>query len=411
VWFKRWQPTVGRADKDTEFRRINVMRVAPDVVATARRLTSQIVAAREETERLRQVPTALSNALATAGLYQMHLPHSMGGPELPPLTVFEAIEEISKADGSVGWCLMNANLLSIAAGGLAPEVGRRNFGAPPDIRAAGALRPMGRARTVEGGYRLKGHWDFASGLPNANWLYCPSLIMDGEASRLTPAGTPVVRVMWVPAAVARLIDNWSVMGMRGTGSHDFEIDDVFIPEHDTFSMTDQPAEPGPLYHPRFFITFAHLLFAANALGIARGAIDTLIDMASRKTTTTSTDLLRDRPLVQGRVAQAEAIASAARGYVIESLRQLWEAALANLSDPSREIGRLRLAIPHAIHESARAIDLVFHAAGTNAIFTANPLERQFRDIHVAVQHASAFPKNFESAGKVLMGLRPTDPGW
>ena len=122
-------------------------------------------------------------------------------------------------------------------------------------------------------------------------------------------------------------------------------------------------------------------------------------------------MLRERPLVQGQVAQAAAIVNAARSYVIDSLSQPWAAARANLSDPSKEIGDLRLAIPHAIRESVRAVDMVFHVAGTNAIYTANPLERQFRDIHVAVQHIAAFPKNFESAGMVLMGLRPSDPGW
>jgi alkylation response protein AidB-like acyl-CoA dehydrogenase len=384
---------------------------AYDMVAAARQLSPQIVASRQETERLRQIPPALADALARAGLYQMYLPRSMSGPELPPLTVFEAVEEASMADGSVGWCLMNANVIALAAGWLAPEVGRRNFGVPPDLRGAGSLRPQGRAWLVENGYRLKGRWNFASGVDNANWLFCPSLVMDGERPRLTPAGTPVTRTMWIPASAASSVDTWSVMGMRGTGSHDFIVDDVFVTEFQSICLTDPSSNPGPLYRPRFFFALAHLLFAANSLGIARSSINSLIEMASRKASTLSTDLLRDRPTVQARVAQAEAIVNAARCYVIDALSGLWTAICAHQADPSREIAQLRLAIPHAIHESVRAVDLVFHAAGTNAMYLGNPLEQQFRDVHVAALHFAAFPAHFEAAGKVLMGLRPSDPGW
>ena len=137
----------------------------------------------------------------------------------------------------------------------------------------------------------------------------------------------------------------------------------------------------------------------------------MTEMASRDATTMSTALLRDRPSVQARVAQAEAMVNAARCYVVDALARLWDSVCADDPDPSTQIAQTRLAIPHAIHKSVRAVDLLFHAAGTNAIYTANPLERQFRDIHVAVQHAAAFPIHFKSAGKVLLGLRPSEPGW
>jgi alkylation response protein AidB-like acyl-CoA dehydrogenase len=385
--------------------------LAADVVATARRLSPQIVATREEAERLRHLPAALADVLADAGLYRLYLPRAVGGLELPPAIAFEVIEVLSRADGSVGWCLMNANAVALGAGWLAPEVGRRMLGQPPNIRAAGSLRPQGRVRPTEGGYQLSGKWNFASGLLNANWLFCPALIMDGDKPRVTPTGTPATRTMWVAASAATIIDNWSVMGMRGTGSHDFTIDNLFVPEAHSISLADPSMNPTPLYRPRLFLTFAHFLFAANALGIARGAIDALTDMASRDATTMSTALLLDRPSVQARVAQAEALVNAARCYVVDALARLWDSICADEPDPSAQIAQARLAIPHAIHESVRAVDLLFHAAGTNAIYSANPLERQFRDIHVAVQHAAAFPIHFESAGKVLLGLRPSEPGW
>jgi indole-3-acetate monooxygenase len=383
----------------------------PDVVAAARLLSPQIRAAREEAERNGHLPKALISLLAEAELYRLYLPRALGGLELSPVIVFAVIEELSKADGSVGWCLMNANGVSLGAGWLAPDVGRHMFGDPPDLRAAGSLRPQGRGQVVDGGYLVSGKWTFGSGVLNANWMYCPTVLMDGDVPRRTPAGTPAARAMWVPVTSVTVMDTWSVMGLRGTGSHDYTIDTVFVPEAHSVSVAEIAMNPSPLYRPRLFLMLIQVLFAANAIGIARGALDALIEMASRDATTMSTALLRDRPAVQARVGQAEAIINAARCYVVDALTRLWDFVCASEADPSRELAQVRLATPHAIHECVRAVDMLFHAAGTNAIYTSNPLERHFRDIHVATQHAAAFPIHYESGGKVLLGLRPTEPGW
>jgi alkylation response protein AidB-like acyl-CoA dehydrogenase len=325
--------------------------------------------------------------------------------------VFSAIEALSKADGSVGWSAMIATVLSFFVGWLAPEIARAMCGDPPDLRVAGSLRPQGRAVPVNGGYRVTGRWNFASGINNANWLHCPCVVMDGDQPEMTPAGTPRVRTMWVPAEAATIKDTWSVMGMRGTGSHDFVVDDLIVPQERTFFAGDVPVEHGELYQPRGALMIFSAAVAGNALGIARGAIDEIVEIACREASTYSTALLRDRPSVQAHVAQAEAIVNAARAYVIDAVGQAWAAQCTHHADPAREIAQARLAATHSIREAVRAVDLVFHAAGTNAIYTRNPLERRFRDIHVAVQNNAAFPVHYESAGKVLFGLRPSDPGW
>lgn len=382
-----------------------------NVVASARYLAPQVVAAREEAEQMRQTPPDLARALTEAGLYQMFLPRSVGGMEVSPLTAFEAVEELSKADGSVGWCAMIASDVAMITGWLPTETLQKMVGSPPDFRAAGSLRPQGKAWPVDGGYRVKGEWNFASGIMNANWLYCPIIIMDGEKPQMTPAGTPKVRAMWLPIEDATIIDTWSTIGMRGTGSQDFTVDDVFVPADRTCFIAEPPVEKGPLYNQRLFLVTLWTTTAGNALGIARGAIDTFVDIALRDASTQSTALLRDRPFVQSRVGTANAILNAARAYVVHAVDAAWRAVCDGEPDPSRKIADARLAITHAIHEAVRAVDIIFHAAGTNAIYTRNPLERHFRDIHVAVQHNSAFPVHYETAGKVLMGLKPTDPGW
>jgi len=382
-----------------------------DVVATALNLVPRIRAMREELQTARRVPPSLVQALAEAGLFQLHLPGSMGGPELPPLTTFRVIEEISKVDGSVGWCTMIANGACFFASRLRAEVGRELFGQPPDARIAGSLRPEGKAYPVDGGYRVQGRWDFASGIDHARWLLCTCTVMDGDASRLTPAGTPELRYLLVPANVATIADTWSVVGMCGTGSHDFIVDDVFVPTPHTFSFTEAPDEVGALYHPRLLLIVAWTDTVGNALGIARGAIDACIELATYRRSTSAATLLRDRPLVQTRIGEAEAILNAARTYVIDAVGTVWEAVCAGVPDPGREIAQARLAITHGMHEAVRAVDLVFHAAGTNALYRKYPLERYFRDIHAAVQHAAGLPIHYESAGKVLLGLAPDGIGW
>jgi alkylation response protein AidB-like acyl-CoA dehydrogenase len=218
--------------------------------------------------------------------------------------------------------------------------------------------------------------------------------------------------MWVPAASATIEDTWSVMGMRGTGSHDFVVDDVFVPAEHSFSMTEPACEQGPLYYPRMISAVLWTGTVGNALGIARGAIDAFIELAARSGTTMGrTVMLRDRPYIQARVGEAEAIVNAARAYVLSAVGAAWSAVCHAAPDPAQEIAQARLAIVHGMHEAVRAVDLVFHAAGTNAVYTRNPLERHFRDVHVAVQHAAGLPGQYESAGKVLLGLRPSEPGW
>jgi alkylation response protein AidB-like acyl-CoA dehydrogenase len=341
----------------------------------------------------------------------MYLPRSMGGQELPPLTVFQAIEELSRADGSVGWCATIATNISLIMGWLPPEVGCNFCGQPADLRAAGSIRPLGRAHVVDGGYRVEGQWNFASGIDHANRIYCTCIVMEGDKPQLDAAGKQKVRAMWLSRDQATVLDTWATVGLRGTGSQDFVVNDVFVPAAHSCFVADPPYEAGPLYKYRPIMVMLNVTTVANSLGIARGAIDMLIELAATHSSTASTDVLRDRPSVQARLAEAEAIVNSARAYAIDAFGRLWEELCTGSADISLAIAQARLAIVHGMHAAVRAVDLVFHAAGTNAIYNRNPLERHFRDIHVAVQHNAGFPAQYESAGKVLMGLRPADIGW
>src|SRR5713101_1438415 len=382
-----------------------------DAIAAAINLAPHIRAVREELEATRRVPPSLVQAINDAGLFQPYLPRAMGGSELPPLTVYRVIEEISKVDGSVGWCTMIASGVSLLSGWLHPDIGRALFGQPPDVRVAGSLRPERQAYLVDGGCRRARRGDLARGINHANWLLCTCIMMDGDTPRQTPAGAPETRSMLIPVDQATIVDTWSVLGMCGTGSHDFIVDDVFVPASHSLSLLEPPQAPGPLYRPRLLFVVLWTGTVANALGIARGAMDAFIELATQARSTSSPTLLRDRALVQTQVAEAEAILSAARAYVLAATGAAWEAVCAGVPDPSREIAQARLAITHGMHEAVRVVDRLFHAAGTNGIYRKYGLERYFRDVHTAVQHAAGLPVHIESAGKVFLGVRPQDLGW
>ena len=381
------------------------------IVAAARALVPAAKAARDEAERLRHTPEPLAAAITRAGVYQMYLPRSMGGPEASPLEAFDAVEALSIADGSIGWCAMIAIAMSFNAARLSESVGRELAGTPADYRAAGSARVGGQARAVEGGFRVTGRWNFASGIQNARWLYCTCVMMDGEQPMRNAAGKPLLRALWVPREQVTIVDTWSVMGMRGTGSQDFTVEDVFVPERRSALSEAPPTQTTPLYNRRMWNITLWTPSAANALGIARGALDTLVELAQTEASTLQTSLLRDRAMVQAKVGEAEAILGAARAYVLDAVRDVWTTVTRGEAPTDQQIARGRLAITHAMRESLRAVDIVFHAAGTNAIYTSLPIERAFRDIHVAVQHGACLPSYYESAGKVALGLRPEDPGW
>ncbi len=385
--------------------------IAADLVQAARNLAPDIAAAREEMDRLRRVPAGLARQVARTGAGQLFLPASMGGPQADPITAFRVIEELSRAEASVGWCGLLSNGGAVFTGSLTTAAARKMFGCPPDFRAAGSFRPLGQARPVSGGYRVNGRWDYASGIDNANWLFVNSKVVDPDSPAVSDAGPPETVMLFTPAETARVLDTWQVVGLCGTGSNDFELKDVFVPTERSFRLYSPPREPGFLYSPRTMLTAIWLLVAAVALGVARGAMDEFIRVATQSGTTISAALLRDRTPVQGKVGEAEAIISGARAYVLDAVDRAWQAFGDVMPRPSPEVTQARLAITHAIHQAVKGVDILFHAAGTNAIHRSLGLERRWRDVHVVAQHGAGLLANYEFGGQALLGLLPKDAGW
>ena len=386
-----------------------------DMLAAAKALRPQIIAARDELDQHRRLPASLVTAMDDAGLLRTYMPSSLGGPEADPITAFHIVEELAKSDGSVGWCCFIAGSLSLFTGWLETSVAREMFGTPPTLRGAGSFRPLGTARITDGGYIANGQWDFASGCLHANWVALNCVVADENGPRVNAGGPlnglPVLRMMSVPIEDVTVIDNWSVIGLHGTGSNDVAVSDLFVPENRTFALIDSPYDTSPLCTFRSAMAVTFTLLAGHTLGMARGAMDAFQELAGAKGTTMTMSLLRDRPPVQEVVGRSEAIISGARAYILDAAGNMWEAVQSGKEDLGDEVLQTRLAVTHAVHESARAIDMLYHASGTNAVRSSNLLERYFRDVHAAMMHAGGLLANFEQGGRVAMGLPPGAPGW
>ncbi len=370
----------------------------------ARSLAADIRASAEETERGRRLAPALVAKMAEAGLFRLCVPRDLGGFEADPRAAIEVLEEVARADGAAGWCLMVAITSSLVAGYLEDDAARAIFGDPGAI-VSGVFAPRATARTVDGGYRVTGRWTFASGCQHASWLLGGAVILgDGGAPRMSAGSVPETRMMIFPAADVTIHDTWRVVGLAGTGSHDIEVTDAFVPAARSVSFfTDRLQRPGPLYAFPVFGLLA-LGVSAVALGIAQSASDAFRRLATEKTPFGGKRTLAARPAVQTQIAEIEAQIRAARAFLHAAVDRAYQATLEGGGVPIERRAEMRLAACHATTSAARAVDLAYTAAGGSSIYSSSPLQRCFRDVHVATQHVMVGPVIQELVGKVLAGI-------
>jgi alkylation response protein AidB-like acyl-CoA dehydrogenase len=375
-------------------------------VARACDLARSIAAAADAIEQSRRMTEPLLEELHEARLFRMLYPRSVGGDEVEPATYIEAVGELARADGSVGWCVSIANSIGLFAPYLDLETSRTVFGGP---RATCAWGPPNDCRgiAVPGGYRVTGRWDFASGCRHASWMGAHGTVVEPDGSlRLNSTGRPTVRTWLFPVDQATLLDNWDPIGLRGTASESYTVEDLFVPEAFTGTREDPTLrrEPGPLYaFPQQ--TLYSVGISSAALGIARGMLDAFIELALRKTPR-GTGRLADNAVIQAEVARAEAKLGAARAYLIDTVTDIYMRAdsVAPIEVPDR--ARARLAGSHAISNAVAVADWIYKAAGVDAIFPGSPFERRFRDIHTLSQQIQSRDAHYETVGQVLLGNPP-----
>ncbi len=355
-------------------------------------------------EHERRMAEPLVAALRTSGLLRLCLPRELGGLEADPETVSTLIEAVAQLDGSVGWNFLVGITHGYFAAYMAEEAARAIWGPNPDIIVASSFGPGGRAVVVDGGYRVSGRWSFASGIHQADWLCGGCTVFEGDRLRVGADGDPGRLLLFFPARDAEILDTWHTGGLRGTGSQDFTVTDAFVPfgyEFDLLRTTGRT--DAPLYRQPFLGNLHGVAFAAVTLGIARHAIDAFVELAAGKVPAgRSRALLRDRPLAQIQVAQADALVLAARAFLLDATRQAWRSTVEHGAPTDLELARVRLAIVHAAESSLQATELMHRAGGSSAVYTSSALDRCLRDVHAATQHIQMNPDQYLSVGAVLL---------
>jgi indole-3-acetate monooxygenase len=375
------------------------------VVARAEAMCTAVAAVSGEIESTRRLPPALLDKLHEAGLFRLLLPRSSNGIETDPLTFFHVIETIARADASTAWCLSQAGGCAMSAAYLDLPVARAIFGDDPRAVLAWGPGPKVRAMECEGGYKVTGVWAFASGGRHATWLgaHCPIYQADGSP-RLDANGVQTERTMLVRAEDVAWTDIWNTVGLRGTASDQFALVEFFVrADHSITREFDRECrESGPLYRMGSGTCY-QVGFAGVACGIARGALDSFVDIARNKVPRGFKSPLRDNAVIQSNLAQAEVSLRAARGFVLQSMADVWKDLSAGATITIEQRITVRMAATNAIHKAREAVDFAYNAAGATAIFENHPLERRFRDIHTVTQQLQGRLSHFETVGAWMMG--------
>jgi alkylation response protein AidB-like acyl-CoA dehydrogenase len=357
-------------------------------------------------ERERQLPQEAYDAMFDANLFAMLAPKAYGGLELHPVEAMRVWEAVTRIDSAAGWNLvMNGTITGFIA--WLPADGARELLADGPTTVAGALFPPQPARRADGGWRVTGQVPYASGCTNAKWLALPAVEMNGDKPKVDPqTGKPAVFGVFFAREEGKVLDTWHTVGMRGTGSANIAVEDLFVPDRRTMPVKplDKPAPgfEGPLY--RMVPWLAILGEATVSVGIAGVAVDALLELAKTKTPAYNTTPLRQQQFAQFVVAKAKAKVEASRDTLYRAAEEAYEdVGDGSLLSWDAKV-RLQLAVCFAAEACAEAVRLVCDGAGASAIRTEQPFERYLRDAHVLTQHSSKSGPRYVSAGRLMFGL-------
>lgn len=376
-----------------------------DALTAARELAPKLSARAQEAEQLKTLPADLVEEARRAGLFRLALPRALGGLELAPAKLVEVVEELARADGSAGWTIMIGNGSAFLAW-LDPAVAAELTGGRDDLIAGGVFAPFGKLTPDGAGkFGLNGRWSFCSGSPHSDLFFSGAHVFDGDRPRMRPGRGPDWRLAVVPASEVKVIDNWDVSGLRGTGSHDVVVDDAMVREEHTISPFFEPARhDGPLWRLPFF-TFLGTLMAGFPLGVARRALDEFTTTAPRRFRPGSATPIAEEDDIQIALARAEGRVQAARAFVFDAIGELWETAQAGDVPGVKQRGRFLLAGQQAMRASVGAVNTAFAFAGASAIHADHPMQRCFRDIHAASQHIFFSPAASKRYAKLRFGVQ------
>ena len=375
--------------------------VGSNLVERARAIAPLIAGEADEIERTRRLTPKVTAALIENELYRALLPRSVGGHEVALETFMRMQEEIAKADASTAWCLGQCAVCAMTAAYLEPDAANEIFNTPPGILAWGAINH--EVKVVPGGYLANARWEFASGSRQASWLGSHVRVIEPDGTpRKKKDGSPEIRTILFPITSATMYDVWDVIGLKGTGTDAYSVENLFIPEKFAALRDDPNAviEKGPLYKLTTNAVFS-MGFAATSLGVARATLNAATDLARSKIPQ-GLSAMRENNAVQGQIGRTEASLRAARAYLYSTAAEVWRDL--ERGEPVTEAHRIaiRIAATWTIHQSAAVVDTAYHMSGATAVFAKNPFERRFRDMHAIAQQIQARDTHYEDAGKAIL---------
>ncbi|CAE6794344.1 acyl-CoA dehydrogenase family protein [Paraburkholderia haematera] len=359
---------------------------------------------RDEFDGLSHVPPDMVGKMKRAGIFRASTPQRFGGDALPPPRFLETLERIAIADGSTAWVAAFGSANTYLAS-LPIETQARIYTSGPDQVFAGGLYPLQKAERAPGGFLVSGQWHFASGCKGADWI---GVGIGGTPANAgdTNAGKPFTAVF--PASEVEIVDNWNVVGMQGTGSHDLRLQNKFVDEAWTFVRGGAALIDEPLYrYPA--VAYQAQVHASVNLGLARAALDLLASMSGVTKTTTGAPRLADRAYYRSGLAQAEASLRSARAFFFEAAETSWRTILAGNPVLPAEANLLRLSATHAAHAGAEVVMQAYKMAGINAIYRESRMQRLVRDSIVVTQHAFLGEGTYDASGAIFVGIPPVTP--
>src|ERR1700758_4020585 len=388
---------------------------AHPLVQAAAALQPELRSYREEIDREQRLPKALVEQLRAAGFYRMVIPRELGGLEVDPLTYLRAVELLAEGAGSVGWNLGNGGVGQLVTLGLPDEGVREIYGKRADTIIAGTAVPGGgQAVPVEGGYRVTGRWQFGTGCQEASWMLGSFQVLgdDGQPRRHPEGGSLYWRGVFARPEAEIVPGSWDVTGLRGTGSFDWTVENVFLPERRTMPQVGIPLEnqwsrwPGVTYQlpVQCWVGPHH---SAVITGIARAGIDALIELAGGKQPRgRPVGLLCDNPQVQDAVGRVDAILNAGRAYRSAMITELWNTVASGKETTLEQRARCRLAAVYAADSARQAMDLMYRHGGSTSFKRESRLAECWRDLHTVGQTVTLAPEWYPIGGRVYLGMDP-----
>jgi len=355
-------------------------------------------------EKLGRLDAPSIEAVRTTRLLRMFCPRDLGGLEADPVTAILVLEALGRIDGSASWVIGILGSSALFAGPYLPAATARQIyakGVPP---MAGSFRPKDQAEAVAGGYRVNGRWPFASGIHHADWVFAGAFV-SGEP----PVGP---RLVVLPRDQVIVHDNWQVAGLRGTGSCDFSIENVFVPEDMTCALTDvilgnaiTGGAAVRLGLPAGVASF-HI---GIPLGIARRALDEITNQAIKKGRGFPPSLLQTHPHFQFALGKAESALASVRALALQLMSELYAEAQAGRTPPPRRQAEIRAASTYITEVAQNVTSVAFQAAGGGALFDDNPLQRCFRDVFAAGQHFVVSQTSYQAMGQFKLNQPDANP--